>query len=99
MITRRSFIRGLLAAAALAAAPALYVKEKVRKIFVGRNARLFINGKEVAYCDNVEFTINDRHTHKPVEISPVESFGPFEVHAKISPEESERLNEFFLKNS
>lgn len=87
-LSRRSFVKGMMAAAALAVAPIVYLKKKVTRIYTGARARIFVNGKEVGYYDNVEFSMHDIKLDKPVVLDPTYSLGPLtvEMQLKDTPE-------------
>lgn len=81
-MNRRSFIQGLLAAAALSAVPFTWTYRKVSKVFTGARARIFINGKEVAFFSDVTMSINHKDTGEPIQT--IGRFDPVELTCKMT---------------
>jgi len=86
-MNRRGFIRGMLAAAALAAVPFKWAFKQTSKVFTGARARIFINGKLIAYTGEVTVSYDPKdlsmHTigqYKPEEVN----LGPVEFTATVT---------------
>jgi hypothetical protein len=79
-MNRRGFIRGMIGLCVMAAVPFTWTARKVRKVFTGARARVFINGKEVFYAQNVSWSIVDKQTLEPIDVlgkyEPTELFEP-----------------------
>ena len=79
---RRGFIRGMIGLGVMAAVPFTWATKKARKVFTGARARLFINGKEVFYAQDVSFTINDKISQLPV--MTIEPYEPVNMHVTMT---------------
>jgi hypothetical protein len=75
----------MLGVAAMAAFPFTWTAKKAKQIYTGARCKLFINGIEVKYAQDVEFTIVDKQTDQVLEV--LGQFEPVELRVQMTRED------------